>query len=64
MQLGPLDDKLEITLNLGKPFVIHCFLMMQDHYGGGIPSAHLESSNEWVQNFEVFIGNHEDYKLN
>ena len=28
VQLFPLGDKLEITLNMGRPFIIHCFLMV------------------------------------
>ena len=38
--------------------------MVQDIYNGFKPSEHDETSNEWVQNVEVYIGNNPDYKKN
>ena len=64
MELGPLGDRLEVTVNLGRPFMMHCFLMVQDLFDNSFPADHPESSNEWVQNVEVYIGNSPDYILN
>ena len=64
VQLEPLDNKLEITINFGAPYFMHCILMVQDVFEGIYQNDHLASSNEWVQNVEVYIGNIPDYKKN
>ena len=64
VELGPLGDMLEISINLGKTYMMHCFLMVQDVFSGKIEINHPMSLNEWVQNFEVYIGDSPDYTMN
>lgn len=50
VQLGPLGNKMIITINLGKPFLVHAMLVIQDLY-----------TNDKLQNLEFYIGNNSDY---
>lgn len=40
VELGPLGDKMVITINLSKPFFIHSLLVVQDLFDGVNPGNH------------------------
>ena len=59
---------MEITLNLGKRFFVHSFLVIQDEgdkYETLVLGA-VEYLKEkfWIQNFQVYISNSPDYAEN
>ena len=63
-ELAPLSHKFVMTIDLAKSFFIHCFLVVQDLYGGKIPSDHLVSAKEWLHDYDVHIGDSADYTEN
>ena len=43
--------------------MIHCFLMVQDLFEGGLPHEHV-NKYEWMHNVDVYIGDNADYTMN
>lgn len=53
-----------MTIDLKKSFFIHCFLVVQDHYGFNFPQDIIDTADDWLHDYDVHIGDSSDYTEN
>ena len=62
-RLMPLGNKMVVTINLSKPLFVHCVLVVQDLFGA-TNYENQGNRRKWLMNFEIYVGNSEDYMQN
>ena len=59
------DNKMVYGVDLGTTHFMHAILIVQDVFEMDLASSTMHTDDtEWLQNFEIWIGDNSDYWLN